>query len=352
MQNVLDRKIIPRDSYTGVCLYNFMPGQVDQSTRVTIVGPIPKQVVEATQHKQFLGSRRLGAMRNYISRITDHKAESSKAENINRDFDRELIDLTTSRSVLSDEISRQRTMLDARLPSQKQQDTDSRRQLLSSRQTRRFSDRLLAANETRKRLIEINITRSLRRKQVGQIIKIEKLLVMVKLSDSEYINEVEKCGSNARELERWKEYVVVARNTGEEERPVVLQFYSSRKIPNIEQQIASAKMHSKLDLYLNKSTFKVCFYSTLDKTIALWAPLDKEDDKKKGTVIYLFNSRYRPSALSWLAFFAGVVGVKGDSVIRLRIPDLQVSIEVDINLEDFKSLQRKRLCQNLCRIIS
>ncbi|OWB75884.1 hypothetical protein B5S32_g31 [[Candida] boidinii] len=62
----------------------------------------------------------------------------------------------------------------------------------------------------------------------GDIIQMEKMLVMVTQED--YFSAKNKGIYNRRILDRWKEYIVVVRSTGDIYNPLVIQFFKRRKI--------------------------------------------------------------------------------------------------------------------------
>lgn len=184
------------------------------------------------------------------------------------------------------------------------------------------------------KLINVSAMKILRRKKQGEIVRVDKMLVAVKIASASYLspefNEMEHV--EARLLERWKEYIVVARTTGDAANPISLQFYTTRNIAKIEDSTHRAK--SKLDLTLG-SDFQVNLYSSLDKSLALWKSTDK------GTQIYLFQTRSTYAALEWLAFLAGVIGTRRENIVHLQIPDLEVKADVNLPIKDVRKILRE-----------
>ncbi|CAN6603200.1 prospore membrane adapter protein Spo71p [Trichomonascus vanleenenianus] len=183
--------------------------------------------------------------------------------------------------------------------------------------------------------ILLNTRRFLRKKKTGEIIRIEKMLVTVQQTESKFLssdfNEMEF--TETRMLERWKEYLVVARTTGNDEKPIALQFYQSRGVARIE---GKTKPKSKLDVHIGHD-FNVNLFSSLDKTLALWYP------GERGSTVYIMRSRSVHSALAWLALLASVIGIQRDTVVNVRVPDLGVSADVQLsNHELNKMLEMKR----------
>lgn len=186
------------------------------------------------------------------------------------------------------------------------------------------------------RAIDKGLSNFLARKQFGEIIAAEKLLVMVKASKAQYVspqfNEVEQI--ETRVLERWKEYVMVARNTGNNQAPILLQFYDTRYIAKVEKNMA--KSISKIDTLLT-SDMQVKFYSTLDKTIVFWKSSDK------GTLFYILRARSHALSLRWLALFLRTLGIRKTPILTLGIPHLGFTIQAILPLKMIQQEQEKVL---------
>lgn len=175
----------------------------------------------------------------------------------------------------------------------------------------------------------------LKSKQHGELVMVEKMLVMVQRTDHEYLPESfnELDSFESRVIDRWKEYIVVVRNTGEYEHPILLQFYKSRYVEKVQKDTSS---HSSLDIKLSRD-FGVNLYSSLDKTLALWC---KDTGKKKhhGNNIYFLRTRSTHTALQWLAFFAGIIGVHPSNELKIGIPDLNVVVHMDLSIDEYMKI--------------
>lgn len=186
----------------------------------------------------------------------------------------------------------------------------------------------------RSKYIDLGLSRYLKRKKKGEVVRAEKLLVMVKGSKARFINhdfnEMEYV--ETRVLERWKEYVVVARNTGEHDAPILLQFHSSPDITRVDPQ--TTKRVSKIDIKLTSDMY-VKFYSTLDKTIVLWR------STSKGSLLYILRARSHETSLRWLALFRRALGVQQMSKIVLGVPSLDVTMELVVPWAQFYREQAK-----------
>ncbi|ODQ65736.1 hypothetical protein NADFUDRAFT_82714 [Nadsonia fulvescens var. elongata DSM 6958] len=205
--------------------------------------------------------------------------------------------------------------------------------------------------------------RYLGRKTPGEIIRIEKLLVLIKYSKNKslptYFNDNEP-STDTRVLERWKEYIVVARVTGDYDSPILLQLYSNRKISAVDLEMDANSDNRKLNqarpkfaLKLNRHLLKVNFYSSLDKTLALWltpspetnenhssSESEKKKGSKQGTIIYIFKGKTVLSSYKWLAFFNEILGRSRSRTMSVQIPALQVYVDLRIPWDSLDSLER------------
>lgn len=181
-------------------------------------------------------------------------------------------------------------------------------------------------------------------KESGEILAAEKMLVMLKGTKLKYVshqfNEIENIETKV--LKKWKEYIVVARNTGNTYAPILLQFYENRDIPRIQEDIT--KPVSKWDTVLSKNTY-VKFYSTLDKTIVFWR------GSETGTLLYILRPRSHRLSLRWLSLFLRTLGAKKSSNLTIGIPGLGYSIEIKLPVamiqEEQDRLERERRMNKL-----
>lgn len=188
-----------------------------------------------------------------------------------------------------------------------------------------------------KKFFENAFKRYLLKRKKGEIIRAEKLLVMVKGSKSKFIppdfNENESV--ETRKLENWKEYVMVARKSGDGKAPLILQFYKNFDVERVNSKVE--KPVSRLDIKLKVGQTHVKFYSTLDKTIVLWR------STMKGSLIYVFRSRSHESAMRWLALFRQALGVTQSQNLLLGVPDLGVTVEINLPLRQIFKEKKLRL---------
>lgn len=173
-------------------------------------------------------------------------------------------------------------------------------------------------------------------KEPGEVIAIEKMLVMLKGTKANYVspsfNENEPIDTIV--LERWKEYIVVVRITGNHTRPIALQFYENRNVEKFQTKATRKKRYDKHDTVLTMDTH-VKFYSTLDKSIALWR------GSEAGTLIYILRPRSHELALRWLSLFLRVLGNKKAPHLPIGIPHLGYVMDVTLPIRMIQQEQQK-----------
>lgn len=163
-------------------------------------------------------------------------------------------------------------------------------------------------------------------KNRGEVLMVDRMLVMVKstleaIPDKFY--ELEACDTKV--MQRWTEYVVVARNTGNPDKPVLLEFYTTRKIKKLQRD--RRRRISRWDVKLS-SSFRVNLYSSLDKSIALYP--HTSSPSKKPNNIYILCARSVFSAMTWMTFFASVLGYEHDRLVQVRIPEFKLTVDIDL----------------------
>ncbi|CAI4058141.1 hypothetical protein SKDZ_04G3260 [Saccharomyces kudriavzevii ZP591] len=205
------------------------------------------------------------------------------------------------------------------------------------------------------------------RKHTGQILKKEKMLVMVKEAIQNKVplpNFSENECFDTRVSERWKEYIVIARSTGRFDPPILLQFYRHRHIPEIEDISSVAKKYHRnsLDFFLSRNCI-VRFYSSLDKTISIQKPdkrldgfVDESIENKNGlkhyspVKIFILRCNSIRSSGRWYKFLLETLGRQlFTPTINLKIPQTEISIKINLNeiifekLRDLGKQERERL---------
>lgn len=171
------------------------------------------------------------------------------------------------------------------------------------------------------------------RKKEGEIIKMENMLVRVETTMKKVPNDYDENESmkiETRTTEKWREYVVVCRETGEEESPFALRLYKTRVIPAIERPHLSS--HGALEIPLNPRTTKINLYSSLDKTLVIWLPW------RKGNIIYIMRPRCYSSSVEWYTFLWNALGWARPGVLQIYVPDLSLSLRIE---NPFEKIEEK-----------
>ncbi|MCJ1431544.1 hypothetical protein MMC27_000897 [Xylographa pallens] len=165
----------------------------------------------------------------------------------------------------------------------------------------------------------------------GVLIKSEKMLVRVDYTLGELppdYDENVSLGSETRTIEKWREFVVVCRKSTDDKAEFVIQLYKTRVIPAVEQ--AEAKKRYTYEIPLIRKTTKLNMYSSLDKTIVMWAPW------KRGTRMYILRARSLASSVEWYTFLRSALGWKRSSSLRVNVPDLNVTLHLENPFEELE----------------
>ncbi|KAH3668936.1 hypothetical protein OGAPHI_002691 [Ogataea philodendri] len=175
----------------------------------------------------------------------------------------------------------------------------------------------------------------------GNIVKMEKMLVTVIMNETNSGSE-----SSTRVFEKWKEYIVVARSTGNHEYPIILQFFKKRNILSVDyngieqldsddsssedddmkNESISTSNHLQFDVLLSTKDTCVRFRNVLDKTISI-----SKLTKKRRSLEYILLPQTQSSAIRWLSFFSTILKdhpKKKHKTMLLNIPDIDISLTV------------------------
>ncbi|SCU90396.1 LADA_0F03752g1_1 [Lachancea dasiensis] len=194
-----------------------------------------------------------------------------------------------------------------------------------------------------------DLTRFFRKYRAGEIVKMEKMIVFVKASTSakgtlSEFSEVEPI--DTRVVDRWKEYILVARTTGDPKAPLYLQFYKDQNIPEVEQHTGPQERFraNSMDFMLDVSCM-VGFYNTLDKTIHVIKRISPTVDGNKGFLgndpenpeklrIYLLKCCSTASAENWLLFFQRSLGLFSlPKRVTINIPEAPATLDIPLPTE-------------------
>ena len=157
----------------------------------------------------------------------------------------------------------------------------------------------------------------------GVLIKSEKMLVRVDYTIGEVPSDYDEnasVGSVTRTIEKWREFVIVCRKSTDDKAEFVVQLYKTRVIPAVEQ--AEAKKRHTYEIPLICKTTKLNMYSSLDKTMVIWAPW------KSGTRMYILRTRSSASSVEWYTFLRSVLGSKRSTSLKVSVPDLNVTLQL------------------------
>lgn len=172
------------------------------------------------------------------------------------------------------------------------------------------------------------------RSHPGEIVKIEKMLVRVDSTMRQLFpdyNENDSLKTESRTVDKWREFVVVCRESTEEGYNFSIQMYKSRVIPTIEKSRTSKRVTHEIPL-IRKST-RVNLYSSLDKTLVIWVPW------KIGTRIYILRTRSAASAVEWYTFLRNSLGWERPSELQVYVPDLSLTLLLE---DPFGELEASR----------
>ena len=158
----------------------------------------------------------------------------------------------------------------------------------------------------------------------GEIVKMEKMLVRVdstmEILPSDY-NENDSLRTSSRTVEKWREFVVVCRESTTQESDFSLQMYKTRVIPS--QETTHVKNRSTHEIPLARRSTHVNLYSSLDKTLVIWVPW------KMGTMMYILRTHSVASAVDWYTFIRNSLGWQRSDSLQINVPDLNVSLQLD-----------------------
>ncbi|CAR25208.1 Spo71p [Lachancea thermotolerans CBS 6340] len=194
---------------------------------------------------------------------------------------------------------------------------------------------------------ELGLSQRLFKKHnAGEVVKMEKMLVLVKHSKSvsglpTHFSDAEPI--DTRIVERWKEYIVVARLTKKPESPIYLQFYRNRNIPAVEAFDNSTEdfRANSMDFQLSKQCI-VGVYNNLDKTIHIVKPcsgfengnqnLTEKSKVNNALKIYILRSKSAVSAEKWLSFLRQSLGLADVlNKVKVNLPEADISLKIPLS---------------------
>ncbi|KAF6232559.1 hypothetical protein HO173_009227 [Letharia columbiana] len=162
------------------------------------------------------------------------------------------------------------------------------------------------------------------RSHPGEIVKMEKMLVRVDSTMQELppdYNENDSLKTSARTVEKWREFVVVCRESTTDDAEFSIQLYKTRVIPSKEE--THVQKRSTHEIPLARKTTHVNLYSSLDKTVVIWVPW------RAGTMMYILRTHSSASAVEWYTFIRRSLGEQCVTSLQVNVPDLSVTLQLD-----------------------
>jgi hypothetical protein len=167
----------------------------------------------------------------------------------------------------------------------------------------------------------------------GTIVKMERMLVRVEMTLQpvpEDFDENESIKIETRLLEKWREFMVVARKSKKQDvDDFRLQIYKTRVIPEIDDETTRKKPAH--EIRLDPTTTHVNLYSSLDKTVVIWHPY------KKGTRIIVMRPSSTAHSVEWYTFLRDSLGWKRPSILQVNVPDLDVTLRLEHPFEGLEA---------------
>lgn len=166
----------------------------------------------------------------------------------------------------------------------------------------------------------------------GEIVKMEKMLVRVDSTMQELpldYNENDSLKTSSRTVEKWREFVVVCRESTTNDADFSIQMYKTRVIPSkVDTKVRNRSTH---EIPLAPKTTHVNLYSSLDKTLVIWVPW------KMGTMMYILRTHSIASAVEWYTFIRNSLGSHRTNVLHVNVPDLSVTLQLENPFEELEA---------------
>lgn len=124
--------------------------------------------------------------------------------------------------------------------------------------------------------------------------------------------------TESRTIEKWREYLVVCRQSDQENTPFTLHLYKTRVVKEVQDPYI--KKGSSHDIPLDAKSTGVNLYSSLDKTVVLWYPYEG------GTRIYLLKPRSASHSVEWYTFVREALGWRRPLSLSVHVPDLNITL--------------------------
>lgn len=176
----------------------------------------------------------------------------------------------------------------------------------------------------------------------GEVIKMDKMLVRIDITQQqlpEQFDERVSQGVETRSLDKWREFMVVCRKHSEDGATAVLQLHQTRVIDMSDN--GKIKKKPKAQILLSTRHARVSLYSTLDKTLCLWAK------GKSRTTIYYLRATTASTAVEWYTFLTSIMGWKRAESLTINVPDLSISLRLEDPFEAIENAQIEAASQKV-----
>ena len=168
----------------------------------------------------------------------------------------------------------------------------------------------------------------------GEVIKMDKMLVRIDITQQqlpEQFDERVSQGVETRPLDKWREFMIVCRKHSEDDATAVLQLHQTRVIDMSDN--GKIKKKPKAQILLSTRHARVSLFSTLDKTLCIWAK------EKSRTTIYYLRATTASTAVEWFTFLTSIMGWKRAESLTVNVPDLSISLRLEDPFEAIENAQ-------------
>ena len=166
----------------------------------------------------------------------------------------------------------------------------------------------------------------------GAVIKTEKMLVRVDTTMQDVPPDFDENDSQKMEtqlLEKWREYMVVVRQSHEDGSDFRLQMYKTRVIPAVDDGRVRRRCHH--EIRLSRKNTKVNLFSSLDKTVVLWHPY------RKGTRFFIMRPRSVAHSVEWYTFLRDILGWSRSTILVVNVPDLNITLRLENPFQELEA---------------
>ncbi|KAH9808629.1 meiotically up-regulated protein 56 protein-like [Teratosphaeria destructans] len=168
----------------------------------------------------------------------------------------------------------------------------------------------------------------------GEVLKMDRMLVRIDITRQTLGKEFDEkvaAGTEAKSLDKWREFMIVCRKHTEDDATSVLQLYQTRVIAVTAESVGKAKNKPKVEILLSPQRVRVNMYSSLDKTLCVWTT------EKGRTTIYYLRPLSGATSVEWYTFLRSALGSRRAQTLQVNVPDLSVTLRLDDPFKTFES---------------